>query len=309
MADKQFPFGRHDGDAWTALDVARMRKAGTELICRACVLFFKTDWTELATSFGLPAHNDGLRPCVSCNADPDNMTNTSGMSHAGLPWRENRDEDYYDACDRCEFVVNLSAGEHAAITSLLAYDKRDSGARGRTLLQDIVVGGTQLLRGDRLEPCQAVPDIGRPFNDVSHFPLLNVHFWRPALEYITRHRNPIFNRRIGLTPKRTLSVDTLHSLYLGVMHALVRYVIWYLLLAHLWSRTGTAEERLRLDLLSMAADLLCFYKAYDREHKGRRPKLTRISKMSKKIVGDQSDQKLKSKGPKLLLCSCTVVTF
>ena len=61
----------------------------------------------------------------------------------------------------------------------------------------------------------------------------------------------------------------------------------------MWASAGTQEERLKLNLIGMANDLLHFYKAADA---GRKSKLTRISKMSKKTVGEVADQKLKSKG-------------
>ena len=73
-----------------------------------------------------------------------------------------------------------------------------------------------MLKGDRLEPCAAVPYI-EDFGDVAQFPPVGVVFWRVVLESMTRHRNPIFDKSIGLTPTMFLTVDTLHAVYLGFM--------------------------------------------------------------------------------------------
>eukprot|EP00969_Alexandrium_andersonii_P263012 11626552-Alexandrium_andersonii.AAC.1 len=70
----------------------------------------------------------------------------------------------------------------------------------------------RLAVGDRLEPCEALPDVGA-LEDVQ-VPI-KILFWRPSAETKARHRNPIFDDVLGTT-LCTLAVDTLHTLNLGV---------------------------------------------------------------------------------------------
>ena len=114
---------------------------------------------------------------------------------------------------RCEIVVTLDAVEHASVNGLLDDDKRPSGSLGRALLRIIFVGGKQLLKGDRLEPCAAVPTI-KQLVSVTMFPIVGITLWRRSAEVMSRHRNPIFDASIGITPHRSLTVDTLHGFIL-----------------------------------------------------------------------------------------------
>jgi hypothetical protein len=76
--------------------------------------------------------------------------------------------------------------------------------------------------------------------DATAFPL-DVVFWRRSRESLTRRRNPIFNRSYGVTAERSLTVDVLHALNLGIMLALVKFVVWFFLDAKLWGDHGTVE--------------------------------------------------------------------
>ena len=51
--------------------------------------------------------------------------------------------------------------------------------------------GRELLRGDRLEPFDGLPDADL-FDSVTSFPVL-VLLWRTTLETLARHRNPLFS--------------------------------------------------------------------------------------------------------------------
>ena len=152
LAKKVHPMPRHDNRPWRDLDLARAARAGLEMTVRFVCIWTKTDWAELASSFGLPAHNDGLRSCFKCNCHDANMHDREGASAAGLPWRENPDGDYEAACVRCELHVALSQAEHAMIIPLLTdFDKRSTGSLGRSFKRDVLVNGAPLRKGDRLE--------------------------------------------------------------------------------------------------------------------------------------------------------------
>ena len=271
-----------------------MTLAGQRLFFRACIVVVKTDWMELATSIGLPPCNDGTRPCFKCNATSHDMCVVCGCSLVELPWRQNEEGEYFNDCTRCEIVVALDADDHARIESLLADDKRSSGSHGRSLLAPVLVDGKQLLKGDRLEPCEAVPSV-ECFSNVTMFPLVGVTFWRRSLESMTRHRNPMFDPLIGLTPKRCLAVDSLHAFYLGYMKTLLQHIVWYILLSFPYGKIGTLEESLLNNMAGLSQDLLQFYKAYDKAHPGR--KLTRIERgITSHLVGSRAEKKMASKG-------------
>jgi hypothetical protein len=294
LADKLHPSTRHDRRPWRALDLARSLRAGKEMTFRFACLYIKADWLELATSFGFPAHNDGIRPCFKCNCHDGNMHDTAAASAIGLPWRENEHGDYEAACVRCELHVRLEAADHALVCFVLTdFDKRQMGALGRALSRDVVVAGVELRKGDRLDPSPSVPDTGAAFDGITTFPL-DVVFWRRSRESLTRRRNPLFNRVYGVTAERSLTADVLHAIHLGIMKALVMFVLWFLLDAKLWGEHGTQEESFHVNLQGLSAGLHHWYGARHREYP--RERLTRIHELTDKVVGRPHERKLSSKG-------------
>ena len=211
------------------------------------------------------------------------------------------EHEYDDACGRCEFVIALTPEVRQVILDVgkLRYDRRQSGSRGRSLEHPIPALG--LLRDDRLEPCLDLPDVGK-FEEVDLSTIKYIIFWRPSRETMTRHRNPLFNAEIGITVWRTLTPDSLHTLYLGVFHSLCKLIVWKLILSGAWGGHGTQEEAVEIAILTFRNALSNWYKkrakAYPRES------LTRISDITKKMNGDPSDQRLKTKGAETwgLLC-------
>ena len=173
---------------------------------------------------------------------------------------------------------------------ILEYDRRKDGNHGLCLTRDFNAVG--LLVGDRLEPSDKLPDVGKVYS-ISDFPV-SLTFWRSSAEYITRHRNPLFDRALGITPNNSVTIDVLHCIYLGVMLSWCRFVIWALITRRTWVNRGTADENLELSCLAIKHELKNFYK----RHRTNRPldNLTHISTFSKKLLGDTADQKLKTKG-------------
>ena len=177
---------------------------------RAVVVWIKGDWSEFNSTLGLPAWNDGLRPCFECAAYGGDMFNALGNSPLGLRGRASNDMDYENACRRCERQVGLDERTKQLVLDVLKYDKRGSGAHGRALTQ--AIPELNLMSGDRLEPCEALRDIGKFESLVVP---VTVTFWRTADESLARHRNPLFSAELGTSPSRTLTIDVLHALYPG----------------------------------------------------------------------------------------------
>ena len=290
MASGRFPEARHDGQPWLDTDVARRDKGGCNLHTRAAIVYIKGDWAEYVSTLGLPSWNDGLRPCFCCNSPPDRLYEIAGIDHGNLPWRSNGDLDYEEACQRCEHKVVLDVAQHALVKALLFYDRRQHGNRGRCLMRAMPDLGLEV--GDRLVPSPSLEDPGN-FDAVVTFPI-EVVFWRQSRDSLARNRNPVFDSSIGVAPVRSLTVDTLHCLYLGVFLAFARHLVWLLVLGGAWGDKPTQDEIIESAVIAIRKELAAWYKRRARDHPDER--LTRISKFRRKTIGDRADQKLRTKG-------------
>ena len=241
MADMVFPGWRHDRQPWRASDQCRRGRSGEPLAMRSIIMFLKGDWSEFASSLGLPTWGDGCRPCFLCNACGDGLYCHKGASRIRFPSRENREGEYDEACDRCMLEIEMTGDKRKALLEQggLQYDKRPNGSHGLALGNDVPTLG--LVRGDRVEPSPALPDVGQLERlDLRNRP--RIVFWRPSRETLAKHKNPLFCARIGLTVQRSLAPDTLHTLYLGVFLAFCRMVVWRLILAGAWGGMGPKKR-------------------------------------------------------------------
>ena len=288
--------GRHDGKDWLASDAERSKRAGEASMCVYCLLWIKGDWAEYASTLGFPSWKSAMRPCFSCNCTLWDMFQLLGVGPFNSPHRSNSDIDYFTGCARCERVVQIpNESTHAGICKLLAYDKRDNGSRGLAMTEDFAQCG--LRSGDRVEPTSSLPDIGM-FFDIRVFPA-SVVFWRPSEEYISKHRNPLFDQSLGISPCRCMTADILHILYLGIMTRLCRMIVWMLIESSVLATAGTMEEIMQLSVLSLQNQLLAWYK---RRHQDRPDeKLTRYHMRLSKI-GSRADPQFKAKGAETYGC-------
>ena len=289
-----YPDSRHDLTPWIESDTSRLAKAGSPTAVKCAMLYIKGDWMEFATTVGLPMWGDGTRPCFCCNGFGDDLYETGGNSMEALRWHVNEEHDYFHACDRCEKHVRLlRQRDVTSIVRNLRYDKRtkDSSA-GRTLMQAIVVNTVHLKLGDRLEPSYTLPDVGA-LEEISTFPTTIV-FWRRSVETLTRHRNPVFDPEIGITPARSLTVDVLHAFFLGIMNMWAKVTIWKLILSGCYGNYGTQDENALAATLVLRDLLMAFYKKHHEEH--REDAITRVADLTVKMLGSANEKKLKTKG-------------
>ena len=128
---------------------------------------------------------------------------------------------YDAACATCEVsIVIRSEAERAQLLQVLVYAKELAGVKkgGRMVSATIRIDGTQLQRGNRLEPSCTLIDV--TFFESLPLPL-SVTLWRTHKDArgrcldATSHRNPMFSEDIGTEPSRILAVDSLHSVYYG----------------------------------------------------------------------------------------------
>ena len=291
LAEGVYPRTRHDGANWSQEDSTRAAQAGAAMAARAVCVFLKGDWAEFCERLGFPTWNSGLRPCFCCSASPDQFLSAAGVSLEAGPWHVNTDDDYEEACAKCEFRVSVDRPGHEMLCRLLRYDKRKDGSHGRALIQD--VPNYRLLAGDRLEPCNGLRDVGE-FDMLKEFPAQLV-FWRVSEETLCQHRCPLWDVRLGLTPSLILGIDMMHTLHLGVMQEFAKEAVWVLLRANLWAPAPglTEEERVDNNLVLLRNLLWSWY----RERSQRHPKenLRRLQDLTRKMVGTNNNRRMKTK--------------
>jgi hypothetical protein len=287
LAKKEWPHERHTGDPWLPSDTKRASMAGEPLPHRCACIYVKGDWAEYSHTFGLPAWNDGLRACFACAGCGPDLFVHAGNGPESLRWHCNSPGDYAAACDRCEHRVTITTvAQRARLAGLLRWDKRIRG--GRCLARDVPEFG--LLADDRLEPSRGCPDVGA-FASL-HLPV-EVVFWRRTDDSLTRHRNPLFREDLGVSAEVSMTIDTLHALYLGVMLVWCRTVVWALLLSGVYGATGTSDAGLTVCCLAMRASLFAWYRA--RHALFPTEFLTRVSDWTPSMVGSNTKRKCKTK--------------
>ena len=153
------------------------------------------------------------------------------------------------------------------------------------------VGETRLLANDRLEPSPGLPDVGR-LEDVTEFPL-SVIFWRGSEETLSRHRNPLFDRQLGVTPRKSVVMDALHAIFLGVLLVFCRVAIWALIECGAYGHCGTRHEGLVASVLVLRSALMSFYPRHEKENQEA---LTRVADLTLSMLGTPSNHTLKTKG-------------
>jgi hypothetical protein len=291
LAEGTHPLDGVDGEPFGPGDRERSKRAGSAMPFRAACVYVKGDWSEMVGTFGFPSWHDGLRPCYDCNAYGTGMYDPLGHTIRTLRWPRNGADDYEAACCRCELPRLLSLLDKAAIIRAgLAYDKRTDGVGGLALRNPCP--SLALIVGDRLEPSHGMPDVGAFFDMEVPESGLQVVFWRKGKQTLTKHRNPLFQRDVGMAPASSLTVDELHANHLGVMKAWCKVAIWALIVAGIYGGVGTGDENTQVAVLVLRHRLMAWYK----ETRSVNPGLTQLSDLTIKMIGSASDPKLNSKG-------------
>ena len=283
-----FPLHRHDNTSWLASDSKRSELAGSPMAVRGCLLLLKADWSELCTSFGIPAWNDGMRPCFGCNCDLGSMHSWRGSTPSNLVWRANGLRDYWEACERCEIRVQVPQGRLQDFCNHLRYDARKAGLRGRTLR--VLMPEFGLVPGDRLEPSPELGDVGALEEQTKD--MVDAVFWRVSSETLARHRNPLLCEALHSSPSMCMTVDSMHALNLGVMLVYARVLVWRLIREGAWAQTPNFEEQVAISITAMAAGYKLWYARRRAAHPGEN--LIRVP-INKKLLGDPDVGPLRTK--------------
>jgi hypothetical protein len=99
---------------------------------------------------------------------------------------------------------------------------------------------------------------------------------------------------VGLSADRSLVVDVLHALHLGVMKTWVRVTIWHLLDAGVYTQGGSADESITRFCLACRNQLMAWYKRQQADTPTE--VITRVHDFSPKMIGTRTRPRCKTKG-------------
>jgi hypothetical protein len=139
MNDGTFPSLRHDGSPFGPGDAQRAERSGEQLMFRSCLIHIKGDWSEYAHTLGFPVWNDHLRPCYNCNSSGDDLYTHEGASPVGMPFRCNKEEEYFEDCTRCEVVVVITS-ERVLGLVVRELARRPGSSRSSSIISSIISG-------------------------------------------------------------------------------------------------------------------------------------------------------------------------
>ena len=294
LAKGIWPHARHDNLPWCEQDSHRASMAGRAMPMKAILLQFRGDWAEFCERLGVPTWHSLLRPCFLCSCSPEDLYKLLGITLESTPFHENTDDDYEQACARCEIRVEVTHALVPEINRLLHYDKRKDGALGRALQKDFPQCGLKMH--DRLEPTASLPDVAL-FHKLCPKPgdKTTVLFWRRSHETLCLRRCPLWDPSIGLTPTRVIVLDVLHTLFLGVMNMFVCVAIWRMIKSGIWGKMqSTATEAMQVFVMTLRSNLMGWYRQYRRLHP--EADLTEVADFTPGMLGTETKPHLKVKG-------------
>ena len=152
-----------------------------------------------------------------------------------------------------------------------------------------LASGATLQADDRLEPSEHLLDYALVREATPPFA---VTFWRRSEETLARRRSPLFWSGAGATPKRSITTDTLHCFYLGVLKVWCTQAVWLLLESDIYGQIGLGE--MASAVLALWAALLRFYKQRRRDNPAE--ELTHLADLTPKMLGARAAKRLKTKG-------------
>ena len=278
LASGELPSSPCPGLFW---DEYRDSLGGGALLLVACLLHIKLDWKEAAETMGFPSWGSHSFPCLWCNAERDSM-HVLGAS-TELPFLLTTAADYERACGACEVVLRLLVWRHVLdIRAALVLSGFSGSGKGRYL--KIGLPHLGLEKGDRIEPSHQCPDYEALFglNDLPRGGVV-LMFWRRARETRVRHRNPLFDAALGITPS-ILMGDVLHVLFLGVLQEYGAAAFEALVRSNYYGapRHYTQDAVLEHTLTHFKVELKSWYGDWEARHPGQ--ELTRVQDMSVTMV-------------------------
>ena len=213
------------------------------------------------------------------------------MTLHGHGWGDLPGDAYELECAKCEIRIQVNTEDiknMIIVDGGLRFDRQKK--LGRVLTRD--VPALLLKRWDRLEPSGHLQDIAM-FEQLVPSNHLEVIFWRThrignRLNDRALRRNPIFCPEVGATPQSSIRVDTLHTIYLGVMAKFVERVIWATIDSNLFNFDGNQAARIASSTSRLHSDMRSWYSSNDIDHSDR------ISTLNG-LIGNNAHRDLKTK--------------
>ena len=173
---------------------------------------------------------------------PGNAYDWEHCNLGELAWEAVTEDNYKEEHARSIIDVTImNEEEHIMVKAALFFDKRKQHSYGgRALLKDVPLFHKRLLKGDRLETNENVPDI-HAFDLLKTYPL-RVRFWRTSTAKRLNRECILF--RIPGVFIHSLSTCSLHTLDLGVVSRYVAFCLHFLLVSTCWNMPGSAVEEL-----------------------------------------------------------------
>jgi len=179
-----------------------------------------------------------------------------------MQWQLRSNLMFEQACRKCEIRVTLlTQADRITLLRSLRWRKATKPVPigGRIMVDDVNIGGVQVLAGDRLEPSTELPDTCA----LERSPVpINIILWRThrdpqhrAIDCVS-HRCPMFDPCIGTTPQDNLAVDELHCLYFGPIMRYISACMWRVVLANIWQFVGTIDQVVELATRQVSAELM-----------------------------------------------------
>ena len=128
--------------------------------------------------------------------------------------------------------------------------------RGRYLRADLANYG--LLKGDRLEPNESLPDISAFESTIVPFTCV---FWRMSAADRVLHESPVLSV-VGVTPQ-SYHVDLLHAWHLGPLQEYLGSCAWLFLETELYTNDIhhlDTEQLRKVRLLQLKSKIFRYYK-------------------------------------------------
>lgn len=258
MARGQQASERHSGGPFARSDGLISSLSGQDCALAAC-LFLKADMLEFGNTYGFPSTAHKTHPCVLCHTPRDSKILLDGWDCVTSPHQPKTLDEYKAACDRCERWVTLSQRQHTELRAILEYDKRKDSKSSKGLALQKDYPGLGLRKGDRVERCEGLVD-AQDFENIKVFPA-RVCFWRRSEETFVYHRNAIFSEDTGIDPHRSMALDWLHVLSLGVFQTWCSFATHELFDADAWqTRETTISARMIVSTNRMTSDILKWQK-------------------------------------------------
>eukprot|EP00959_Pyramimonas_sp_CCMP1952_P473776 9502316-Pyramimonas_sp.AAC.2 len=304
------PDSMHDLKPWPPGQEPTQR----QLSYSAMLLFVKGDWAEHSKTLALAPCNQNDNCCQFCEMNRFDRHDCSHfLSHDSdeqLPLRDH--DDYEKDVQKCEIKVHVASVEQlqSLVSSLRWFKPIKRNAvqlRGRCIYKDVTIGGVVLALGDRLEPSADMTDIaylGR------RTPPFDVTFWRARTHGAravqldsVHHRCPLFSSDVLCTsPARTLAIDAMHCLHLGIAMRCVAACLWRTILANPWGFNGGESHKQDLGLRQLWGEL----KAWQEQHV---PQNERLHMLTAKMMGSSRGHTTEDQSViQTALCSCSFAT-